>query len=210
MSEPVLLSCDADLVAVDKPSGWLVHPVGTEAPDVLAWLDGQDVPADVVPVHRLDLETSGVVLFAPKGGAARWAKLFEEGRVEKHYRALVFGNTRDKGVIRRPLADGRRGDALEATTRYRTLEHFAKASLIDVRPETGRKHQIRRHFQGIGHAVVGDTRYRPRGKPTVPGFPGRLWLHAATLAIDGRAFEAPLPAELVGHLGVLREREGAR
>jgi 23S rRNA-/tRNA-specific pseudouridylate synthase len=118
---------------------------------------------------------------------------------------MVFGKTRDKGIIRRTLQDARRKTKLDAVTRYRTVEAFKKCSLLDVTPETGRKHQIRRHLQGIGHAVVGDTRYRPRGKPTVPAFPGRLWLHAAEVTLpDGRHFKAALPSELADHLKTLR------
>jgi 23S rRNA-/tRNA-specific pseudouridylate synthase len=147
-----------------------------------------------------------VVLFCPHAAKAMWAEHFAEGTVQKRYLALVFGQTRDKGIIRRALADGRRSKPLEAVTRYRTLEKFSKWSLLSVRPETGRKHQIRRHLQGIGHAVIGDTRYLPRGRPTVPAFPGRLWLHAERIEIDGRTFEAPLAPELEAHLAVLRSR----
>lgn len=204
---PTLLYCEDGLIAVDKPSGWVVHPVGPDrdAPDLLGWLADQEVPSDLAPVNRLDLGTSGVVLFATPTVASAVGSWFTEGKVHKRYRALVFGKTRTKGIIRRALQDGRRGAKLDAVTRYRTLESFGKWSLLDVRPETGRKHQIRRHLQGIGHAIVGDDRYRPRGRPTVPAFPGRLWLHALELELpDGRAFDAPLPSKLAGHLEILR------
>ena len=206
MPTPTLLFADATLVAVDKPTGWLVHPAGTEAPDLLGWLADQDVPTGLAPVHRLDRGTSGVTMVAPGDHAARWAGAFASGDADKHYQALVFGVTRDKGTVRRALADGRRGKPLDAVTRYRTVERFTKWSLLAVRPETGRKHQIRRHLQGIGHAVVGDARYPVRGKKTVPAFPGRLWLHAERLTLGEHDFVAPLPAELADHLAILRER----
>jgi 23S rRNA-/tRNA-specific pseudouridylate synthase len=206
---PTLLFADDDLVVVDKPSGWLVHAGGpdSDAPDLGSWLAKQDVPTGLAPAHRLDLGTSGVVLFGSPGVIAQLGAWFSEGRVTKRYQALVFGKTRPKGIIKRPLQDGRRGKKIEAVTRYHTVEAFKTCSLLDITPQTGRKHQIRRHFQGLGHALVGDTRYGPRGRPTVPAFPGRLWLHAASLTLpDDREFEAPLPPELVAHLDALRDR----
>ena len=202
---PQLLHRASTLVVVAKPSGWLVHPAGTDRPDVMAWLESQGLDG-LVPVHRLDAETSGVTLFAPRSEAGRWGEAFATGQVEKRYLALVFGHPRAKGIVRRALSDGRRGYALEAVTRYRTLESFPRCALVAARPETGRKHQIRRHLQRIGHAVVGDARYRPRGKRTVPAFPGRLWLHAEALEIDGVRHVAPLPQELEDHLIVLRAK----
>src|SRR5690606_14273653 len=148
------------------------------APDLVSWLRGQG--EDALPVHRLDAESSGLVICAAEPAlrqeAAGW---FAEGRIEKTYLALVAGRARPKGVIRRALEDARRGRPLPAVTRYRTLELLGGVSLLRVRPETGRKHQIRRHMQGLGHPLVGDTRYGPRRPLRVPGFPGRLWLHAA-------------------------------
>ena len=108
-----------------------------------------------------------------------------------------------EGIIRRPLSYGR-GRTQPAVTRYRCLAVHGRFSYLEVRPETGRKHQIRRHLHGIGHPLVGDTRYRPRRFRAVPGFPGRIWLHALRLELpDGRHFEAPLPPELSAHLEVL-------
>jgi len=207
--EPQLLHAEPSLVVVDKPSGWTVHPPGPDrdAPDLLTWLRTQDVPAGLAPAHRLDLGTSGVVVFAA-GETLKTLGLWFAGReVKKRYQALVFGQTRTKGVIRRSLQDARRGQKLEAVTRYRTLASFSKkCSHLAVTPETGRRHQIRRHLQGIGHALVGDLRYRPRGRPTVPAFPGRLWLHAESVDLpDGRQFTAPLAPELTRHLETLRE-----
>ena len=207
-SDPQILHAETSLVVVDKPSGWAVHPPGPDgdAPDLLTWLGTQGLPAGLAPAHRLDLGTSGVVVFAAKDTLKTLGSWFAGREVKKRYQALVFGQTRAKGVIRRNLQDARRGQKLEAITRYRTLTTFSKkCSHLIVTPETGRRHQIRRHLQGIGHALVGDLRYRPRGRPTVPAFPGRLWLHAESVDLpDGRQFATPLPAELARHLETLR------
>jgi 23S rRNA-/tRNA-specific pseudouridylate synthase len=132
--------------------------------------------------------------------------MFAEHQVNKTYMALVLGRTHKKGVIRRQLEDQRRGHALDAVTRYRTTEQLPGVSLLRVTPETGRKHQIRRHFWGIGHPLVGDQVYRPKRRRKVFAYPGRLWLHAAALTLpDGRTFEAPLPTKLDEHLSALRK-----
>lgn len=170
------------------------------------------LPVGLAPIHRLDRGTSGVVLCSPDAGVrAAIGAHFAAGEVDKRYRALVFGRTHAKGIVRRPLGDRRRDKPMPAVTRYRTLELFPKVSLIGVRPQTGRRHQIRRHLSAIGHAIVGDERYPPKRRLTVPAFPGRLWLHAEQLRLpDGRRFEAPLPQELSGHLATLRERRDAK
>ena len=94
-------------------------------------------------------------------------------------------------------------------TRYRTLEWLGSFSLLAVRIETGRKHQIRRHLHGIGHPVIGDPRHGPRRPVRVPGWPGRLWLHARVLVLPGgETFEDPLPRELLASLDAMRS--GAR
>ena len=202
---PRVLLEHEDFIALYKPAGWVVHPVGTDAPDLQRWV--QDSVGDgLSPVHRLDAGTSGVVLYAPPVRVERLAARFRDGLVEKTYLALVFGRTRARGTIRRPLQDQRRGRPLPAETRYRTLEHFERWSYLEVRPITGRKHQIRRHLQGIGHALIGDDRYRPRGRPTVPAFPGRLWLHCAAISINGVSIESQLSEELANHLCNLEGR----
>jgi 23S rRNA-/tRNA-specific pseudouridylate synthase len=166
----------------------------------------------VKPLHRLDVDTSGVLLCtADPVERSRVQVLFAEGGVQKTYVALVHGRTHAKGIIRRGLRDARRKSTLEAVTRYTMLESLGFCTLVRVRPETGRKHQVRRHLQGLGHAVVGDRRYRPKRGRKVLGDPGRLWLHAARLVMpDGTVFEAPLPPELEAHLAVLRQDMLAR
>jgi len=202
------------ILAVQKPAG--VRSDGSDlpnVPDLPGWLDAQAlIPRGTRPAHRLDLHASGLVLCAadPKLRATIGDAL-AQGAIEKTYLALVHGHTRKKGTLRRPLQDRRRGRKLSAVTRYRTLETLGPVSLLAVRIETGRKHQIRRHLEGIGHPIVGDRRYRGRSKP-LAGAPDRLWLHARALVLPPEltgntemVLEASLPGELLDHLHVLRD-----
>lgn len=205
--EPVLLAADDDLLVVDKPAGWLVHAAGTADPDLVSWLtlQGHGHPA---PVHRIDKETSGVVILARVSGvAAELGEALAKGEVGKTYHAVVHGRARKKGTIRRPLQEGRRH--VDAVTRYVTEAWLGRFSLLRVHTDTGRKHQIRRHLQGLGHPLVGDDRYGPKRFVPVPGFPWRLWLHASEVALpDGRTYTAPLPLELETCLEALRAGAG--
>ncbi len=207
MSDGLIVALDGDLWILNKPAGLLVHPgQDPSLPDLMAAAIAAGAPPGLAPCHRLDLETSGLVLASPdpalRGQIGRW---LAEGQVVKRYRALVHGRTHKKGTVSRALPDERRGRALTATTRFRRLEWLGPFTLVSARPETGRKHQIRRHLQSIGHAIIGDVRYPPKHPRNVPAFPGRLWLHAASIELpDRRFFEAPLAPELAAHLSVLR------
>jgi 23S rRNA-/tRNA-specific pseudouridylate synthase len=205
---PTILANDGDLVALDKPVGWVVHAAMPDEPhDLRAWCAAEKaLPPGLEPLHRLDRDTSGVVLYAASPRTrALLGKEFEAHRVEKTYLALVIGHAHRKGVIRTPLAPDDGGDPQPAVTRYRLVEALGGFSLLRVAIETGRKHQIRRHLHGLGLPLVGDERYRPSRRIRVPAFPGRLWLHAAKIALpDGRVFEAPLPDELQRCLDALR------
>jgi len=201
---PTLLSRDDGLLVLSKPSGLKLHPANNDgAPDVVTWLEAKH--PEYRPVHRLDRETSGVLLCAAEGAPRReLSHAFAEGAVAKTYLALVYGRTHRKDLIRTPLYDKRRRRELVARTRIRRIEWFPGFTLVRAEPQTGRKHQIRRHLHGEGHPVVGDTRYKQVPFRRVPGFPGRLWLHASKLVLpDGRTFEAPLPPELAAHLEVM-------
>lgn len=207
-TKPTVLRNRDGLLILDKPAGWLVHPAGEgERPDLQTWLSRQrSLPRGQRPVHRLDSETSGLAMFSAdpevRGDIGR---ALAKGQVNKTYLALVVGRTRRKGVISRGLKDARRGKTVTAVTRYRSLEQLGGFTLVELHPESGRKHQLRRHMQGIGHAIVGDTRYRGKRFVKVPGFPGRLWLHALRLELPGGLeIEAPLPPELQAHLELLR------
>jgi len=223
IASPAVVAMEQGLVVVDKPAG--VRTDGSDRPgipDLPGWLDAQhDVPSGTRPAHRLDLGASGLVLCAADSQLrAHIGAALGDGSIQKTYLAVVFGRTRKKGTIRRKLQDNRRKRPLAAITRYRTLEHLGPVSLIAIRIETGRKHQIRRHMEGIGHPLVGDQRYRGRRKHPLHGAPNRIWLHARALVVPGNVagdptaaelvFEAPLPPELLEHLSALRTAlEGA-
>jgi 23S rRNA-/tRNA-specific pseudouridylate synthase len=198
------------LYVIYKPAHYLTHPAApTEipAPDLCAWLKEQkDLPQNLKPIHRLDKETSGLILFAsdPKT-LADFSKLLAEGKLEKKYHCLLQGRIRDKGLIKFPLQDDRRSKPLEATTRYKALDYFGPFSYVQARPEHGRKHQIRRHFEMLGHSVVGDQRYRGKIQRKCPQAPDRLWLHAFELKLPNeQILQAPLPSELQQHLDDLK------
>ena len=192
MSEtPQILADEQDCLVLLKPRGWSTHDAGPAShPTLSHWLKEQRF-SDAHPVHRLDKPTSGIVLVGKsKEFRTRLSSWFASGDVHKEYIALVHGKCRAQGTWKRPLSDSRRGKPLKAITHYRRIEHWKRYSLVHIALETGRKHQIRRHFEGGGHPIVGDTRYRGKRTPEKEG----LFLHATFLALpDGRSYEAPLP-----------------
>lgn len=220
---PILYEDEA-LLAVDKPSGMAIHPgTGIREATLVDWVrsylrvDPESKEYKPSPAHRIDRETSGVVLVAKKRQAmVGLTEIFTEDRAEKTYLALALGRmARPKGTIDVRLAEHQqsarsreeRGVNLqEAITHYRVLATGKGVSLLECSIETGRTHQIRRHLAAIGHPVAGDTRYgdfpfnrRIRQEWGLR----RQFLHARRLAlahpITGKAlsFEAPLPRELV-------------
>lgn len=216
---------DADLVAIDKPAGMVVHPAaghhsGTLVNAALArWPDlltvgGQD---RVGIVHRLDKGTSGVIVLARTDAAlADLQAQFKQRTVQKRYLALVEGiPDSSEGIINAPLGrDPKRRKRIAvvtggraSVTRYTMLEAFDEHALLEVHPQTGRTHQIRVHFAWLGHPVVGDRVYGYRKQRFRIK---RLWLHAASLTISSPAtgqpliFEAPLPSALEHTLTLLR------
>ena len=171
-----ILHQDDAVCAVVKPSGILVHrtPISTDRVFMVDLLR-QRIGRRVWPAHRLDRATSGVLLFAlTADAAAALGRQFERGTVEKRYLALVRGWLPDEGRIDRPLRDGRgAGRDYEALTCFRCLGRIelpvavaphatARYSLTEVHPETGRTHQIRRHFNHIAHPIVGDVNHGDR------------------------------------------------
>jgi 23S rRNA (uracil1939-C5)-methyltransferase len=153
---PRMLAEQGDWCAVEKPAHEPTTPQGEHESSLLDRVRSRAGWEQAVPLHRLDSETSGVCLFARNGPAA--------GRLQprlvaatKRYVALVRGVTQERGVVRRPVEDADR--PRPSRTRYVRLALLAGHSLLDVCPEQGRKHQIRRHLAGIGHPVVGDRRY---------------------------------------------------
>jgi len=166
---------DEDFLVVNKPAFLAVHPVGCYADLNLHSILKKDprwADTKLHFTHRLDAETSGIVLIAKNHEAARFVGLeFLKGRVKKKYHALVFGKPADKeGEIDMPLGNDtssgfqtvRVGDPFsgqEARTRYSVLWSKGDYSYLEVEPLTGRTHQIRTHLSLIGHPIVGDKIY---------------------------------------------------
>ncbi len=211
---------DPQLLVVDKPAGLTVHP-GPGHPDrtlvnaLLAMVpDLAGIGGTLRPgiVHRLDKDTSGLMIVAKTDAAHRsLTDQLKERRVKKTYVALVEGVVkRDEGEIDGPIARHPRHrkkmavveGGRDALTRYRVVERFARHTLVEAYPVTGRTHQIRVHLTSIGHPLVGDAIYGKRS-PLIE----RHFLHAARLAFalppaetDWREFESPLPEDLAGVL----------
>ena len=222
---------DADLLVVDKPAGMAVHPApGSPAGTLVNALlhhcrDLSGINGVLRPgiVHRLDRGTTGLLMVAKNDAAHRGlAAQLEERSVERGYTALVWGSPPEEGVVDAPLdrspADRKRMAVVEggrrAVTRFRRLRELGLFSLLELRLETGRTHQIRVHMQHLGYPVFGDpvyggrTRVRgidPRHRPLA----GRLLqgldrqaLHAASLGFmhplsgEELRFESPMPEDM--------------
>jgi 23S rRNA pseudouridine1911/1915/1917 synthase len=208
-----------DLMIVNKPAGMVVHPApghdqGTLVNAVLGHdpeiegIGGEERPGIV---HRLDKDTSGLIVVAKNERAHRWlTEQFKERRVEKTYLALVDGKPptptgRVEAPIGRDLKDRKKmaivplSKGREAVSEYKTLESFHKHTLLEFHPHTGRTHQIRLHCAFLGCPIVADTIYGNQRK-SVPL--KRHFLHAYQLKVvlpgetESRLFEAPLPVEL--------------
>ena len=204
---------DAELLVVDKPPFLLVHPTAPEQDRTLAhgvaWhLRRQGLHAAVHPVHRIDRDTSGLVLFAKTGHAHhRLDVQLRAGEIRREYLALVDGVVaEDRGTIDAPIARNPRNPSLRAVreggeaalTRYEVVERFPAATLVRLELETGRTHQIRVHMQHAGHPVLGDRQYGRKGLDTIK----RQALHAERLAFvhpssgDPIELRAPLAADM--------------
>jgi tRNA pseudouridine65 synthase len=157
----VLYQDDA-IVVVDKPSGLSVHR-GDDQSDTFAMnLTRDAIGRWVYPVHRLDRPTSGVLVFALSSEHARTLHTaFEERRVDKTYWALVRGRPPGHGIVDSPMEKREGGPDVEAVTEFRRLHvcERVRLSLVEARPKTGRRHQIRRHLRRLNHPVAGDVRY---------------------------------------------------
>ena len=180
---PVLFEND-DIIAVDKPEKLASIPERNRENVSLLRILSETMERKLYTVHRLDKQVSGVILFAKTPEAHRQLNLlFEHRQVHKTYMALVHGEIAgQRGVIDKPLrcfGSGRMGEDIErgkpCRTEFSVLERLQGYSLVRVHPVTGRKHQIRAHFFGIGHPVVGDTLYGDKSiQKTFP----RLMLHS--------------------------------
>ncbi|MFT5582544.1 MAG: 23S rRNA pseudouridine1911/1915/1917 synthase [Cognaticolwellia sp.] len=204
METPRLITHRDGLAWLYKPAGWNTHPTAEGGIDVVTWLDTQGKLLNGMrPAHRLDKPTSGILVVGRRNARSRVASSFEAGHCKKTYLALVYGRVRPIGKIEEKI------DGKDAVTQVRLMGVYnvegGCVSLLELTPQTGRKHQLRVHLHGIRHPIVGDARYRRNLGIKDPSAPERLWLHAAALSIAGSdPVRAPLPVELSSHLDILR------
>lgn len=176
---------DRDLIIVEKPAGILSLPVNEEEgkrPDAAESLlglvrnylkrrHGKNKQSFIAPLHRLDTETSGIMVFALSKMGQRLSMQFREHKIQRTYTALVYGRLeKEQGVIERDLEKGEfgagkkvrevpRGEGMRAITEWRVKERYADATLIDISVRTGRTHQIRVHLAAEGFPILGDMLY---------------------------------------------------
>lgn len=218
---------DDNLIAINKPSGIMVHrsKISEDKIFVLQLLRDQ-IGQRIYPVHRLDRGTSGLLLFAKHEQAASLlGEQFRHRQVQKEYMAIIRGYVERQGIIDYPLAAPGKSETLPAQTHYERLAQAeypvaigryptSRFSFVRIKPETGRWHQIRRHFSHIRHPIIGDKKHgdvkHNHYFRDVLGV-GRLLLHASRLQIihptskKDLMIETPLPDEFKSirtHLGM--------
>jgi len=226
-----VLARGAGWLAVDKPAGIVVHPVNSiKENSLIRMLRRQEGALELRLTHRLDRETSGVLVVAEHAEAASViASAFALGRVRKEYLALVSGTIKGKeGAIELPIGEDDRRKVFvrrevqaggqSAVTRWRVERRLAGTTLLRLYPETGRRHQLRVHLAAVGHPILGDLLYgRPdadyldlvrgaRDARRDEGAPARQLLHCARIVFPDPAgagtneVEAPLPADFADFL----------
>jgi len=207
---------DADIVAIDKPSGLITHSDGrTKEETAEEWFKGKypEIKLERPFVHRLDRDTSGVLVFAKNTAAYEFLrKAFHDREVKKTYLAFVYGVPKNKkGVINFDIGRSRKdfrlhsaqpkakGRLRESLTRYEVIGELGGYALLKVQPETGRTHQIRVHLKAIHHPIVGDKFYAPKQQSAL-GI-SRLGLHSYSIDLPLQSGSrvtiiAPIPADL--------------
>lgn len=241
--EPIPLSVlyeDSSIIVIDKPPGMVVHPApgnptGTLANALLSHcIDLAGINGVLRPgiVHRLDKETSGVMVVAKDNEAYhQLVKQFKNRTIKKTYLAIAFGNLKqDEGQIDLPIGrhpDQRKKMSIRTTrgraalTRWKVLERFGSFTFLEIHPQTGRTHQIRVHLSAMRHPLLGDPLYGRKGKAgTIQDLPvresikkmTRLALHAHQLGFhhprtgEKVQFVAPIPQDMEETLGCLRSQ----
>jgi len=221
MFKPSVIYEDKNFIVVNKPAGLPVHVGGSIKSGTLAeWLIekypeiksvGDDPKIRPGIVHRLDKETSGVLIIAKNQKAYEHLKSqFKNRSVEKIYNAFAQGSFKDEsGEIdfpigrsardfRRRAVKGTRGETREALTLYKVLVNGREASFLEIFPKTGRNHQIRVHMKAVNHPIICDKLYSPKAQ-CILGF-RRLALHARSIKFKDQSgdeinIEAPLPED---------------
>ncbi len=202
------------MVAINKPAGLITHSDGrTEEPTAEQWFTARYPESGGGYVHRIDRDTSGVLLFAKNKEAYEFLrKAFHDREVQKTYLAFVYGTLAEKkGTIDFDIGRSRqdfrlrsaqpkaKGTLRDALTHYEVLGTDGEHALLNVEPKTGRTHQIRVHLKAIHHPIVGDALYAPN-RTSALGF-SRLGLHAYRVIVPTRTggsveIVAPVPTAL--------------
>lgn len=214
-----IIFSDENIIVVNKPAGIQVHPDFHEKESTLVnallakFPEIKNVGEDVIRpgiVHRLDKDTSGVMVIARNQKTFEELKnKFKNREIEKKYLAIVCGNINDNGVIEKPIARASnykkqiiagkktKTKIRPAVTEYKKIKNVGEYSLVEVTPKTGRMHQIRVHLNSIGYPVVGDKLYRQRGIERTEA--ERQLLHAEGIKFslfgESFVFEAPIPED---------------
>jgi 23S rRNA pseudouridine1911/1915/1917 synthase len=220
-AERLIVHLDEDLVVIEKPAGLVVHSApshrGETLVDLMEGLAGGGESDRLGIVHRLDKDTSGLMLVARNDQAHRaLARMVKAREVVREYTALVEGHLGSRtGTIDAPLGRHRRrrtrmavqgAASREARTHFEVIETLPADTLVRVRLETGRTHQIRVHFAAINHRVAGDPEYGTRGRYGL----GRQFLHASRLSFkqpqtgEWLEFTSELPGDLEAALARAR------
>ena len=220
---PAIVYENADIIVADKPAGLPVHGTGEndKRDTLISFLVShypllKDVGENSIRpgiVHRLDKETSGLMVVAKNNETFyELKKMFQERKIEKKYMALVSGTMeRDEGIIQSPLEkmgtktvisranSSNAAKIKQAITQYKVLKRFKEYTLVEVSPKTGRMHQIRGHFASINHPIACDKLYGGKAKKCPAGL-GRHFLHAYYLRFQLKnalmEFEIDLPKDL--------------
>jgi tRNA pseudouridine65 synthase len=201
---PVLFR-DEGFVVVAKPAGLVVHRGYARERHVVMSIVRDALGCYVHPVHRLDRQTSGVLVLALDAETTRTlAASFERGEVRKRYLALVRGSLREPGFIDHPVPKDEDAERVPAQTEYTPVAGTDRYTLVEARPLTGRFHQLRRHFRHIDHPIVLDKKYGRGIFHDVARAHGltRMALHACSLELphprNGTPLTVvcPLPSDL--------------
>lgn len=191
-----------ELLIVNKPAGLAIHRSKGHEDDNLqarveALMKSRKAAFTTAPAHRLDLETSGPVLFAKgRQAASRLGQLFMAGQTGKHYLALVTGEMTGSGLLSTPVSA--KGKIKEAATGFRSLASDRGMSLLELELHSGRTHQIRQQLAAAGHPIAGDRRYGG----VIPAELARMFLHCCRLTLPDPfgglpiAVDSPLPDDL--------------
>ena len=216
--DPKIIYEDGDIIVLDKPSGLQVVPDRhAERATLEQWLKARC--GEIYIVHRIDRETSGVLVAAKTQKTFEFLKKqFQNREVKKTYRAFVYDELKDeRGIIERPIGSARGGlgprsakkpygTVRDAVTAWRRIKAGGGVTYVEVFPKTGRTHQIRVHFAAVGHPILCDPLYASTRAAQL-GF-GRLALHALSLSFlhpSGKTltFTAPLPPDFLAAEGKL-------